>query len=119
VTGLKIPVSAVQVRLYPPANLTKSRPVWAALCLAADIRYHVTGSVSRAIRTAACGVIPMGVLCNLGRRLGRFDADVESYVICESGHRCAADVRLLNRAGFEHAYSVKGGTSAWRGKLMR
>jgi len=60
--------------------------------------------------------VPLG---QLGGRLGKFDPDAETYVICQSGHRSASAVRALKRAGFENAYSVKGGTSSWRGKLVR
>ena len=67
---------------------------------------HVKGAVN----------VPLG---QLGDKLSRFDPHAETYVICESGHRSATAVRLLKRAGFEHAYSVKRGTSAWRGKLVR
>jgi rhodanese-related sulfurtransferase len=58
-------------------------------------------------------------LSQLADKLGRFDSGAETYVICQSGHRGATRASLLKRAGFEHAYSVKGGTSAWRGRLMR
>lgn len=57
-------------------------------------------------------------LAQLADKLGRFDPCAETYVICQSGHRSATAVRVLKRAGFENAYSVKGGTSAWRGKLV-
>ena len=60
--------------------------------------------------------VPLGQLAG---KLGKFDASAETYVICQSGHRSATAVRLLKRAGFENAYSVKGGTSAWRGRLVR
>ena len=58
-------------------------------------------------------------LATLPSRLDKLDAKAETYVICQSGHRSATAVSVLKRAGFEHAYSVKGGTSAWRGKLAR
>ncbi len=67
---------------------------------------HVKGAVN----------VPLGQLAD---KLGRFDRSAETYVICQSGHRSASGARLLKRAGFEHAYSVKGGTSAWRGRLVR
>ena len=67
---------------------------------------HVKGSVN----------IPLGQLAG---RLGKLDPDAETYVICHSGSRSATAVRFLAKSGFEHAYSVKGGTSAWRGKLVR
>lgn len=56
---------------------------------------------------------PLGQLAD---KLGKLDPHTETYVICEHGNRSAAAVRLLKRAGFEHVYNVKGGTSAWRGR---
>ena len=67
---------------------------------------HVKGAVN----------IPLGTLSS---KLGTFKPDAEIYVICQSGHRSATAVKAMRRAGFQHAYSVKGGTSAWRGKLVR
>lgn len=58
-------------------------------------------------------------LRELVKRLDGFDRHAETYVICASGHRSATAVRRLTRAGFEHAYSVRGGTSAWRGRLAK
>ena len=58
---------------------------------------HVKGAVN----------VPLG---QLAEKLGRFDPNKETYVICQSGHRSASGARMLKRAGFEHAYSVKGGT---------
>ena len=67
---------------------------------------HVKGAVN----------VPLGQLAD---KLGKFDPNAETYVICQSGHRSATAVGLMKRADFENAYSVKGGTSAWRGKLVR
>jgi len=67
---------------------------------------HVKGAVN----------VPLG---RLGDHLGGLDPHAETYVICHAGHRSATGVQLLKRAGFEHAYSVKNGTSAWRGRLVR
>jgi rhodanese-related sulfurtransferase len=67
---------------------------------------HIEGAVN----------VPLGRLAD---RVGEFDPKTATYVICQSGHRSASAVRLLKRAGFEEAYSVKGGTSAWRGPLVR
>lgn len=67
---------------------------------------HVKGAVN----------VPLG---RLGDTLSKFDSHAETYVICQSGHRSVAGVRLMKRAGFEHVYSVKRGTSAWHGKLVR
>jgi len=60
--------------------------------------------------------VPLGTLAD---NLGKFDHHAETFVICQSGHRSASAVRLLQRAGFEHVYSVKRGTSGWRGGLVR
>jgi len=67
---------------------------------------HVKGSLN----------IPLGQLADSLRKL---DAEVETFVICHSGSRSASAVRVMKRAGFENAYSVKGGTAAWHGKLVR
>ena len=60
--------------------------------------------------------IPLGRLAD---KVGKFDPHAETYVICQSGHRSATAVRVLERLGFANAFSVKGGTSAWRGQLVR
>ena len=60
--------------------------------------------------------VPLG---RLAEKLGSLDPQADTYVICQSGNRSVAGARLLKRAGFEHAYNVKGGTTAWRGKLVR
>jgi rhodanese-related sulfurtransferase len=65
---------------------------------------HVKGAVN----------VPLG---QLAARSSKFDPHVETYLICQSGRRSVTAAKLLTRAGFEHAYSVKGGTAAWRGKL--
>ncbi len=67
---------------------------------------HVKGAVN----------VPLGTLAG---KLGKFDPHAETYVICQSGHRSGTAVRTLQHAGFEHVYSVKRGTSGWRGKLVR
>lgn len=60
--------------------------------------------------------VPLG---SLGAKLGKLDPQAETYVICHSGSRSASAARMLKRAGFGQVYSVRGGTSAWRGKLKR
>jgi rhodanese-related sulfurtransferase len=69
-------------------------------------RGHVPGAVN----------VPLG---QLAQKLGKFDPQAETFVICERGHRSVTAVRLLEKAGFDHAYTVKGGTSAWHGPLVR
>lgn len=58
-------------------------------------------------------------LRQLGEKLHRFDQSAEIFLICHSGSRSSRAARVLAKAGFESAYSVKGGTHAWRGKLVR
>lgn len=67
---------------------------------------HVRGAVN----------VPLG---QLAAKLGKFKPSAETYVICASGSRSASAVRMMRKAGFENAYTVKGGTSRWRGKLAR
>ena len=67
---------------------------------------HVPGAVN----------VPLGTL---GGRLGEFDANRETFVICEHGHRSVTAVGQLKRAGFTNVVNVAGGTSAWSGKLVR
>ena len=70
----------------------------------------------------ASGHVPRAVNIPLGEvraRMGGLDPAAETLLICQSGHRSATAARLLTKAGFEHAYSVKGGTSAWEGPLKR
>jgi len=69
-------------------------------------RGHVKGAVN----------VPLG---QLAAKIGKFRADAETYVICQSGSRSRAAVGALQRAGFANVYNVKGGTSAWRGQLAR
>jgi rhodanese-related sulfurtransferase len=58
-------------------------------------------------------------LSKLAAGLGDLDRDAETFVICQSGRRSVTGARLLMRAGFKHVHNVAGGTSAWRGKLVR
>lgn len=67
---------------------------------------HIKGAVN----------IPMG---QLGEKIRKYKADAEMYVICASGSRSSSAVGALRRAGFENVFNVKGGTSRWRGKLVR
>ena len=67
---------------------------------------HIKGSVN----------IPLGQLAS---KVGGFDPAADVFAVCRSGNRSASAVRILKRAGFQHAYNVTGGTSAWRGKLVR
>jgi len=67
---------------------------------------HLKGSVN----------VPLGTLAD---KAGKYDKGADIYLICHSGNRSATAARIMARAGFEHAYSVKGGTAAWKGKLVR
>jgi rhodanese-related sulfurtransferase len=70
----------------------------------------------------AAGHVPGAVNVPLGQLAGRIDeldADADTYLICQTGHRSATAAKFLKRAGFANARSVKGGTSAWRGPLER
>lgn len=67
---------------------------------------HVPGAVN----------VPLADLRHLADDL---DASAETLLICESGRRSATGAKILTRHGFTHAYSVKGGTSAWKGPLER
>lgn len=67
---------------------------------------HVPGAVN----------VPLGTLA---ARAAKFKPSAETLVICQSGHRSKTAVGVLRRAGFTDVYSVRGGTSAWRGKLKR
>ena len=60
--------------------------------------------------------VPMS---RLQAEVSRLDPGTETLIIYQSGHPSAAAARLLKRADFTDVYSVKGGTTAWRGKLKR
>ena len=54
--------------------------------------------------------VPLG---RLAGHIGDLPRDTRVYVICASGSRSLAAVEQLRRAGVD-AWSVAGGTSAWR-----
>lgn len=89
------------------AKLAAGKPV---LIDVREPNEFATGRVKGAVN------VPLGRLAD---KMGGFDPDAETFVICQSGRRSANAARMLSRAGFKHAYSVKGGTSAWHGKLVR
>lgn len=43
------------------------------------------------------------------------DKERPVYVICQSGMRSQRAAAMLQKAGYENVYSVKGGMSFWRG----
>ncbi len=55
-------------------------------------------------------LIPLGDLPN---RIDELDRDENFAVHCRSGARSAKAVQLLQEAGFENVYNVKGGILAW------
>jgi len=67
---------------------------------------HVPGAVN----------IPLG---SLDGSVAGLDPDRETLVICQSGRRSVTGARALIKAGFSDVRSVKGGTSAWKGRLER
>ena len=70
----------------------------------------------------AAGHVPRAVNVPLGQiraRASEFDASAETYVICQSGHRSVKATKQLTKSGFSNVANVRGGTSAWTGKLKR
>ena len=55
-------------------------------------------------------LIPLG---ELPQRLAELDQDENFAIHCKSGARSAKAVKLLQDAGFENVYNVKGGITAW------
>jgi sulfur-carrier protein adenylyltransferase/sulfurtransferase len=55
-------------------------------------------------------LIPLG---ELPQRLIELDQDEYFVVHCKTGSRSAKAVKLLQDAGFENVYNVKGGITAW------
>ena len=46
-------------------------------------------------------------------RLIELDKDETFAIHCKTGGRSASAVKLLQEAGFENVYNVKGGITAW------
>ncbi len=55
-------------------------------------------------------LIPLG---ELPQRIAELDSDENFAIHCKSGARSAKAVKLLQDAGFQNAYNVKGGITAW------
>jgi len=55
-------------------------------------------------------LVPLG---ELPRRLAEFDQNENFAIHCKTGGRSAKAVKLLQDAGFENVYNVKGGITAW------
>ena len=52
-------------------------------------------------------------LDTLAQNLDKLDKTKPVYVICQTGRRSEIGAEILNKNGFEHVYSIGGGTSAW------
>ena len=55
-------------------------------------------------------LLPLG---ELPERLAELDKDAPLAIHCKTGGRSAKAVRLLQDAGFQNAFNVKGGITAW------
>jgi len=55
-------------------------------------------------------LVPLG---ELPQRLAEFDQNENLAIHCKTGGRSAKAVKLLQDAGFENVYNVKGGITAW------
>lgn len=68
----------------------------------------------------ASGHVPGAInipLASLPTRLAELDPAAETLLICQTGHRSKTAAGRLARVGFQDAHSVRGGTSAWTGRL--
>lgn len=52
-------------------------------------------------------------LDKLSRELDQLNPKLPTYVICQSGYRSSLGTSILENAGFEKIYNVKGGTQDW------
>jgi sulfur-carrier protein adenylyltransferase/sulfurtransferase len=59
-------------------------------------------------------LIPLG---ELPERLVELDRDENFAVHCKTGGRSARAVKLMQEAGFQNVYNVKGGITAWSDKI--
>ena len=55
-------------------------------------------------------LIPLG---SLSRRIAELDSGAHVVVHCKTGGRSSQAVKLLREAGFENAWSLRGGILAW------
>jgi adenylyltransferase/sulfurtransferase len=55
-------------------------------------------------------LVPLG---ELPQRLAEFDQNENFAIHCKTGGRSAKAVKLLQDAGFQNVYNVKGGITAW------
>lgn len=52
-------------------------------------------------------------LNNLSGEIDKLNPGLPTYVICQSGYRSSLGTSILENAGFDKVYNVKGGTQAW------
>jgi hydroxyacylglutathione hydrolase len=52
-------------------------------------------------------------LDKLSQTIHQLDPQKPTYVICQSGYRSSVGTSILENAGFNELYNVKGGTAAW------
>ena len=52
-------------------------------------------------------------LDQLAREVDRFDPDLPTYVICQTGYRSSIGTSILENAGIRRVFNVAGGTTAW------
>lgn len=52
-------------------------------------------------------------LDTLENNIAQLDKNKPVYVICETGSRSKKGAEIMQNAGFEEVYNIKGGTSAW------
>ena len=61
-------------------------------------------------RIEGARLVPMG---EVPARLNEFDADREVVVVCHHGMRSARIAMLLEGAGLQRVYNLRGGVDAW------
>ncbi len=49
----------------------------------------------------------------LSREIDQLDAEIPTYLICQSGYRSSLGTSILENAGFKSIFNVTGGTQAW------
>lgn len=60
--------------------------------------------------------IPVG---QISKRLGEIPKDKEVVLMCRSGTRSMMAARNLKKQGYDRIVNVKGGISAWGGKVVK
>lgn len=67
---------------------------------------HVQGMVN----------IPLG---QIGQRMSELPKDREIILMCRSGNRSMMAARTLKKRGYSQLINVRGGISAWSGKVVK